>query len=128
MTWLNIPDNIEKYVGYVYVITELSTGKKYIGIKKFWKTVKLKALKGRVNKRHKIKESDWRTYNSSNKELQEKIKNNPVGYKKRIVHCCKSVTDMKAHETYLQLTYYFNNKWDELFNEVINLRLRIRKN
>ena len=113
--------------GFVYRITERSTGKIYVGIKKFWATKKLKPLKGKKNKRHRRVESDWRTYNSSNKELQMKIKANPSNYSKEIWMCCDSVTNMKAMEAYIQLDYYLSGKWDTLFNEVINLRLRIRK-
>ena len=54
------------YVGYVYLITCISTGKQYIGKKLFW-MMKRKQVKGKV-KRVKA-ESDWRTYWSSSDEL-----------------------------------------------------------
>jgi len=126
-------------VGFVYKIIELDTGKYYVGIKKFYENRTLKPLKGRSkvekerraklkgNKRHKKVESDWKTYNSSNKELQEKIKNNPDNYRKIILRLCDSVSSMKAYEAYYQLYEYLYGNWENLYNEMINLRLRLRK-
>jgi len=114
-------------IGMVYMITEKSTGMIYIGIKKFKKKVTLPPLKGRKNKRHKLVESDWRTYNSSNKELAKKIEKNPKNYDKKVIRCCETVTEMKAVECFYQLEYYMSGNWDLLINEVINLRLRVRK-
>jgi hypothetical protein len=99
----------------------------YYGIKKFWKTVKYPPLKGKVNKRHKMKETDWRTYKTSSPIMQKKLEENPSNYDCRIIRLCESVTEMKAHEAFLQLKKYINNKQDTMYNECINLRLRIRK-
>jgi len=127
--WINTPNIItENTIGFVYQITERDTGMIYIGIKKFWKIIKLKPLKGKKNKRHKTQETDWRIYNSSNKELEAKIKKNPNNYKKEIIRLCKSITEMKAYEAYYQLDYYVSGNWNKLYNEMINLRVRIRKN
>jgi len=128
MTWINPPDDISKWHGFVYEIIELDTGKIYIGCKKFWNKKTLKALKGKINKRHKLIESDWRTYNSSNKILQENIKNNPDNYSKVIVHLCNNQIEMKCWEAHIQLDYYLNGHWNCLYNEIINLRVRIQKN
>ena len=122
-----MPLDIKNRVGFVYEIVERDTGKKYIGIKRFWKTVKLKPLKGRKNKRHKVVETDWKIYNSSSKIMQEKIAKNPDNYLRVIKYTCKTVSELKATEAYLQLVYYISGEWDTLYNEVINLRLRIRK-
>jgi len=127
MKWINSPKiTPEEKVGFVYQITELSTNKKYIGIKKFWKTTKYKPVK-RKTKKHTIKESDWREYNSSSKELQAKILLNPNDYKKEILKLCDTITEMKIHEAYIQLDYYISGNWNQLYNEMINLRVRIRK-
>ena len=126
MAYINTEINLEDYVGFVYVIKELDTGKLYYGIKKFWKIVKLKPLKGKKNKRHKVKETDWRTYKTSSPIMQEKLEENPCNYSCELVELCKSVTEMKAIEAYLQLKHYIEGDWDKLYNEVINLRMRIR--
>jgi hypothetical protein len=115
------------YFGFVYEILERGTHKSYIGIKQFWSQKTLRPLKGKKNKRHSLIESDWKTYNSSSIIIQEKIKNDPYSYTKCIMYLAKTKTDLKAMEAYLQLKYYFEGKWNLLYNECINLRLRIRK-
>jgi hypothetical protein len=125
--WINMPKQYKDKVGFVYEITELDTGMKYIGIKRFWKTIKAAPLKGKKNKRHKLVESDWKTYNTSSPIMQEKLAKNPSNYEKIIIKTCDSITDLKATEAYIQLHYYIRGRWKTLYNEVINLRLRIRK-
>lgn len=139
MAWINEECLNETHIGFVYLITEKDTGMKYFGIKSLYKKKTLPALKGRTkkekkkraclkgNKRHKTFESDWRTYNSSSKLLQEKIKNFPENYLKEILCGCVSTTEMKCKEAYYQLYEYLFGDWNKLYNECINLRLRIRK-
>ena len=63
----SIPD---EYEGFVYLITNLTNNRKYIGKKlaKF-KTSK-PPLKGKKNRRRGYKESDWRDYWGSSDKLQ----------------------------------------------------------
>lgn len=130
MNWINeeeleaVKDSCQ---GFVYQIKELDTGKIYIGQKSVWYDKKLKPLKGKKNMRHFTVETDWKEYNSSNKVLQEKIKKNPDNYEKTIVAHCPTLTNLKATEAYLQLKEYLFGNWNSLYNEMINLRLRIRK-
>ena len=151
-TWDNISfvDNLkdlERYEGFLYCIEEIDTGMRYYGIKKFWRTVKKKPTKYKLNldgsyaknkkgkrilntrttKKHTRVESDWRDYTTSSFIMQMKLEKNRENYVCRIVCLCKTVTDMKANEAYLQLQHYVNGTWDTLYNECINLRLRIRK-
>ncbi|MCK4259914.1 MAG: hypothetical protein KAX49_13110 [Halanaerobiales bacterium] len=127
MKWINAPKKIPKNkLGFVYEIRELSTGMRYIGQTKFWKIVKLKPLKGKQNKRHIKKETKWRIYNSSNKILQKKIKKHPSNYEKIIIKYCETKTEMRCWETYLQLTFWVEGHWDQLYNQCINMRGRIR--
>ena len=58
-----IPEGI---VGYVYLITNLTNNRKYIGKKNFYFS-KTRQVKGK-KKRIKV-ESDWKDYFGSNKEL-----------------------------------------------------------
>tara|TARA_A200000159_G_scaffold89739_1_gene83158 strand:+ start:558 stop:935 length:378 start_codon:yes stop_codon:yes gene_type:complete len=63
-------DELGKYVGFVYLITERDTGKKYIGKKFFWSKRRLPPLKGKSRKRTVVKESDWKDYYGSSEHLK----------------------------------------------------------
>lgn len=79
--WENIPEDFdpEVYEGFVYLIVNTLTGKKYIGRKYLWKKIR-KKVKG--SKRRKVvrSPSDWMFYKSSSDDLKEDIKN--LGLKK----------------------------------------------
>lgn len=86
-----------KYVGFIYIITQLSTGKKYIGRKMLWSN-KTKQVNG---KKKKIQvESDWLNYWSSSPKIQAWIEaaGNADDFKKEILVFCKS----KGSMTYLE--------------------------
>ena len=146
LTWTNAPKVTPKdKIGFVYGILDLKNGKKYFGIKKLWRTIKkaptkykmkdgkwLKDKKGkriintRKTKEHIRVETDWRDYNGSGNFL-DLIKKNPERFQKTIIKFCDSVTEMKLEEAWLQLSHWKNDEWDKLYNEEINLRLRVRK-
>jgi len=76
----------ETAYGYVYLITNTVTGRKYIGKKLFWFR-KTKVLKGK-KKRIKV-ESDWRDYWSSSDEVKKDV--DTLGTDKfirEILHIC----------------------------------------
>lgn len=62
--WVGAEPDPDKYYGFLYIITNNVTGKKYIG-RKFYHMYK---------KRKRIKESNWRSYTGSCKPLNEDIK------------------------------------------------------
>ena len=66
----NLPEDTE---GFVYLITNTTNNKKYVGKKlaKFKKT--RPPLKGRKNKRRSKVESDWRDYWGSHDHLQKDV-------------------------------------------------------
>ena len=74
--------------GFVYIITNKKTGKKYVG-KKFFYSAKTKVIKGK-KKRYKTS-SDWQTYYGSNTELQNDVKLHGMeNFEREIIHLCKS--------------------------------------
>jgi hypothetical protein len=117
MTWLYqgaiVTELPEECVGFVYIITNTLSGKKYIGKKlaKFsrttYKTVKLKNGKKKKKKiRGKI-ESDWQEYWGSSPNLTADI--NTLGkdkFTREILHYCKS----KSETSYIEAREQFERK------------------
>ena len=107
--------------GFVYVITHLTTGKKYIG-KKFFYSVRTKVIKG---KRKKVKSfSDWLTYYGSNAELQNDVqKHGTQSFKREIIHLCKS----KGECGYLEAKEQFDRcvlESEDYYNAWIMVKVR----
>ena len=76
----------ETAYGYVYLITNTITGRKYIGKKLFWFR-KTKVLKGK-KKRIKV-ESDWREYWSSSDEVKKDVEELGTDkFIREILHIC----------------------------------------
>ena len=77
-----LSEDINDLYGFVYRITNLQSGKKYIGRKYFWSFRKPPGKKKRVRQ-----ESDWKRYYGSCPELKEDIKkiNNKVFFKREIL-------------------------------------------
>jgi hypothetical protein len=61
-----------EWFGFIYRITELDTGKEYIGKKQLTKMRRV-TVKGRKNKKKVYSESDWKTYTGSSTHLNEQI-------------------------------------------------------
>jgi hypothetical protein len=59
--------------GFIYEICCVPNNKKYIGKKQKVSKLKRKPLKGKTRNRIEIKESDWKTYTGSSKELNDDI-------------------------------------------------------
>ena len=91
-------NSIDDWYGFVYLITEKSTDKKYIGKKFFWKKKTLPPLKGQKRKRRSVVESDWKTYYGSSDLLNENVQKNPDDYHREILHLCKKRGDCAYYE------------------------------
>lgn len=133
MTWYHkdvevteLPDDT---VGFVYLITNLTTGRKYIGKKlgKFTKTkIRTVTLKNGSKKKKKIREkvdSDWRDYYGSSDALKSDIELLGVEhFKREILHFCQS----KAVCSYLEAKLQFQHsvlESDEWYNNNIMIRV-----
>lgn len=64
--------NPDEWVGFIYEILDLDTGRAYIG-KKFFHSTTRKKVKNCVNRKKVVKESKWKIYTGSSKELNEQI-------------------------------------------------------
>src|SRR6056300_1526079 len=115
-----IPD---EYEGFVYLITNTTTGQKYIGKKlaKF-KTTK-PPLKGKKNKRHGTKESDWRDYWGSSDRLNADVAQlGTENFTREILYYCNS----RGLMSYLEAREQFERRvleTDEYYNGIINVRV-----
>jgi hypothetical protein len=107
-------DMIDDNFGFVYLITDLETGKKYIGRKYFWA---MRTPKGKT--RRQKSESDWKKYYSSHEEIKTIGKKNPLRYKREILRLCKGKGEtnfMEIHEQFHRNVLFS----DEYVNEHIN--------
>ena len=61
------------YYGFVYLITNRATNKKYVGKKFFWFKKTLPITKTRKRRKKLLVESDWKDYYGSNKHLKSDV-------------------------------------------------------
>ena len=88
-------DDIGDFFGYVYVITNKTTGKKYIGRKYFVQKRKPKGGKRRVTS-----ESDWKKYYGSSPELKDAIKlHGKESFSREIISLHKTLGKVNYEET-----------------------------
>ena len=113
----------EEYIGLVYLITNLTNGKKYIGKKLAKFKVTKKPLKGKKNKRRSTKESDWRTYWGSSDKLNADVEHlGPENFTREILYYCTS----RGELSYLEAKEQFDRKvleTEEYYNGIINVRV-----
>jgi len=114
-------DLIGDSYGFVYMITNLETNRKYIGKKLFYFS-KTKQVKGK-RKKYKVA-SDWSTYYGSSEELQKDVVlYGKDKFKREILHLCKS----KGECSYVEAKEQFAHKVmesDEYYNSWIMVRVR----
>jgi hypothetical protein len=121
-----LPDDC---VGFVYLITNLTSGRKYIGKKlaKFSRTaIKTVVLKNGTKKKKKVRskiDSDWMDYYVSSNELNKDIELlGKENFTREILFFCKS----KAECSYVEAREQFTRRvleTDEYYNNNIMCRI-----
>jgi hypothetical protein len=119
----------ETCVGFVYLITNTLSDRKYIGKKlaKFKKTTyRTVTLKNGTKKKKKIKgsiDSDWKTYYGSNQALLEDVQQlGEENFRREILFYCQS----KAECSYIEAREQFKKKVlesDDYYNGHIQVRV-----
>lgn len=116
--FIEVPDNI---IGFVYKITNLQTGREYIG-KKLFKFSRKKSVKGK-RKRFTI-ESDWRGYYGSNKELLHDVATLGIEHFQRIIlYLCKTKGQCSYYESKLQFELGVLENPQKFYNEWIMCKI-----
>jgi len=110
----------KKYYGFVYLITNTTNGKMYVGRKYFWTN-----RKNPKTGRRKKAESDWATYYGSSKLLLEDVKTMGVdSFKREILSLHTTQGQVNFHEIRYQFIFgvlekYLPNGDPMFYNENI---------
>ncbi len=127
MTWTYQGKEVEELpqdvVGFVYIITNTTNDRQYIGKKLAQFSRSRPPLKGKKNKRRTKVESDWRDYYGSSDELNEDIVQlGKDSFKREILFYCYS----KSELSYIEAREQFNYKVlesDKYYNGHIRVRV-----
>lgn len=119
-TSINDDEDLNSYVGFVYMIQNLVDGRRYIG-KKLFKFSRTKQVKGK-RKRFKI-ESDWKTYFSSSEALKADVERlGPDSFRREILRLCKTKAECSYWEAKLQFEHDVLLS-DEWYNSWISCKI-----
>ena len=90
-------EDINDYFGFCYLLTDLENGKQYIGRKYFYSIRKKKGIRKKVRS-----ESDWKSYYSSSKKVQQIVKESgPNRFKREILSLYIKKGQVNYNETKL---------------------------
>ena len=117
------PDDefLEQFQGFVYCLTELSTGKKYIGKKFFWKPKILPVTKTRKRRKRTKVQSDWRDYYGSSEQVKTLVEGGQA-FQRTILRLCRTKGECSYYEAKLQFEYDVLLS-DEYYNEFIGCKI-----
>lgn len=114
-------DYIDGHIGFVYLITNVTNNKKYIG-KKFFTKASTKQIKGK-KKKCRVK-SDWINYYGSNIKLKEEIKLlGEENYIREILHLCNTKSECAYFET-KEIFVQDALISDDYYNEWVSCKIR----
>ena len=107
-------------IGFVYELRDTENDKRYIGKKNLFSTRRLPPLKGQKRKRKVVKESDWKTYYGSSKNVQFLVeKTGQKRFKRKILRLCDSKGEMSYWEMWYQMTNHVLLRPDRYYNAFV---------
>lgn len=124
--WINLPDETNKFHGFVYIIINNNSNsekKYYIGCKKLLKRIKRKPLKGKKRNRISYVDNNVNSYWGSSEELKNDIEKYGLEcFERKVLHMCENQWEMKFLEMYEQMKH--NVLFDKSsYNGIINVRI-----
>lgn len=136
MTWTynntlfeSIPDDCTA-IGFVYLITNTISNKKYIGKKNFYTNrtkVKTVTLKTGLKKKKNIKvkaESDWMNYYGSSEDLKKDVElHGSENFTRQILRLCYTKGELSYFETKFQFDYDVLLNPDQFYNRWISVKV-----
>ncbi len=116
----DVENDLGGNIGFVYLITNLTNNKKYIG-KKLFEFTRTKKVKGK-KKKTKI-QSDWVDYFGSNRVLQTDVERlGPDKFRRTILRLCKSKGTCNYWEAY-EIMIREAITSDEYYNEWLSVKV-----
>jgi serine/threonine protein kinase len=116
-------DDIGDYIGFVYIITDKSNDKKYIGKKLLKSKRRLPPLKGQKRRRTKIVETDWMKYFGSSEEVKLMVEEKGAdNFHREILHLCHKKGELGYLELYEQITRHALLK-EDYYNGIVQAKI-----
>ena len=112
----------EGCIVFIYEITDVSNGKKYIGKKLLITKRKRPPLKGQKRKRIDIIQSDWAKYYGSSEKVKLLVDERPADFQREILEFCKA----KGELSYIEAKWQFTKEvllTDDYYNEFIGCKI-----
>ena len=111
--------------GFVYIITHIESGRRYLGQKRFY-TQKTKTTKtqGKIKKTKVRAESNWQSYYGSSTDLLADVKQfGAAAFTREIIRFCSSISDLNYYEAkyQFQLEVLESDLW---YNKWISIKTR----
>lgn len=114
---------VDGYLAFVYLITNLQNGKKYIG-KKLLKKTRSKKVKGKTRKKKVVTDSDWRDYYGSNEVLKKDVQSlGGSAFRRDIIALCKSRGAANYLEAKLQFQHSVLENPELWYNDWIMVKV-----
>lgn len=126
--WIGVPSKIREYAGFIYQITNLISGKRYVGRKYFFHTHAKKQKKPTGRVAVKVFESNWKAYTSSSRNVNHDIRAlGAENFRFEILECLKSRRALIEREVDLMLELdVMNARLQDgeyaFYNETINAK------